>query len=703
MVDILTSSTGLRLDKAVKERYTVIAFHTLVTLYQTQDSVKLKSQSALMDFQNLLQKVMKSGDKRSNMMALMGLSSVNPNAADRSRFGSLLSDLLMTPGGLSDLMDCIISTMDSDTLEVAQRNSFLKVLTAIPGGRVPQDYYNFIFSEAALVLSEEATSTESYSLRKALVSALVVKLVDMRPSLGRKSVLKMLEPLVRSKPTSNVVDFDSRPIVSTDHDLSRCLSAIANLLTFGDPSEEFALSLLNVFRSVFMIWQTEEALTDKISDQTFDIIRSILTLSPLDHSVSTIFDLVVGSSSNVIGCRSSTGAVHFVLVETPRYVQIAKLIALVEKLESQDIKREIFTKSFENYQEYLTKPRFLRFVQALLTSFDSVLYGSPLNAFAFAKTILLSGQKDEKTSALALSILYLLLSDSQAKDTLPQKDITELLILVQAFCNSDSDELRELAIALSQLSSNSIRSPNTIKSQSSDRFQVALNELKDPIIPIRAHGIKLLQNMIDEKDAFVEKAMEVVMEILVQILSDMDSFIYLNGVKCLASAVVSYPSQVLSRVLALYSDPTLSLDVRLRIGEALMQSIRKLGEAFAKYADTVCCSIFQLMEIDKDILPSCFSLLSYVSDVSPVSLGPSFTWLLQYVKDLFVFDASLPNRRAAANFLYSISVKVHDIKTLLPGGSVKELMRMLKQIYELDKDDACRHYAERGLQSLQIV
>ncbi|CEH11927.1 Uncharacterized conserved protein [Ceraceosorus bombacis] len=119
-------------------------------------------------------------------------------------------------------------------------------------------------------------------------------------------------------------------------------------------------------------------------------------------------------------------------------------------------------------------------------------------------------------------------------------------------------------------------------------YNKALRLLQDPIVPVRAHGLTVLGDLVREADGVRMEAALVpaLLDILIQIVQDEESFLYLNAIKVLAALARrrDSDSRTLGRLVDVYvgaiSPRSLSmhaseLDKRLRVGEALLLVIKQ--------------------------------------------------------------------------------------------------------------------------------
>lgn len=228
------------------------------------------------------------------------------------------------------------------------------------------------------------------------------------------------------------------------------------------------------------------------------------------------------------------------------------------------------------------------------------------------------GQEDEETErnetvVMALSLLSVLISQPGTKLT----DVDERLIqtlhpplqYISSEPGIDSD-LSSLATNIASLLT--LHEPATGVSADPSRgelekesYVLALSYLRDPLIPVRAHGLHLLRLLIMTRAAVVDVVGT--MRLLIGMLKDGDSFVYLNVVKCLSALTERHSKTVTRMLVESYVDDVnvlgsedgggrLGLDERLRIGEALLVTVQRLGGALVgETADVICESMLGII------------------------------------------------------------------------------------------------------------
>ncbi|KAI5893359.1 ARM repeat-containing protein [Schizophyllum commune H4-8] len=260
----------------------------------------------------------------------------------------------------------------------------------------------------------------------------------------------------------------------------------------------------------------------------------------------------------------------------------------------------------------------------------------------------------------------LLLSILEANEDLSARTdpiLNDIFVLLEPLSMTGSDAIRPLArearvVMTARLASTSGASTSSKSSKKGDAedaqetYQKALKLLQDPIMPVRAHGLLLLRQLVspgggkrttgvDARAPTIDRALlPAILSIFLQCVQDDDSYLYLNALQGLAAMVDSFGKEVLRGLLNDYSGKldglqtsTMTqqdLDVRIRVGEALGLVIKRCGEALGIYVDMLVPVLFSMVR--SAYLPTTLrtSALSLLGDcVHTYALA-----MLPYVPDL---------------------------------------------------------------------
>lgn len=209
-----------------------------------------------------------------------------------------------------------------------------------------------------------------------------------------------------------------------------------------------------------------------------------------------------------------------------------------------------------------------------------------------------------------------LANDNLSARTMPV--LNEIFSLLEPLARNGSSSLRSLSreariVMTARLASTSV--PRRISAEegeenAQDVYQKALKLLQDPILPVRAHGLLLLRQLVSStpaKSTREAKRMDPalvpgILSIFLQSIQDDDSYMFLNAVQGLAAMVDAFGKEVLKGLVKEYSRGLDSLgggnltqqdlDIRIRVGEALGIIIKQCGETLGAYGAYLCCFIF---------------------------------------------------------------------------------------------------------------
>lgn len=218
-------------------------------------------------------------------------------------------------------------------------------------------------------------------------------------------------------------------------------------------------------------------------------------------------------------------------------------------------------------------------------------------------------EQEERDDELVVTALQLFLSLLEGHPELSPRTTPMLHVLrdkIERLRDFPSTEIRALSqevvlvlTARAQQASGPAMAPDRPKYM--DIYQEALQYLQDPIIPVRAHGLHLLSQLVSKDtrthsacygDVLDPALVPAIFDLLVDAIQDEESFLYLNAVKALAQMATHWRERTLAPLIALYvgGDKTDSgltralqygqqltqreTDKRLRIGEALVQVLQ---------------------------------------------------------------------------------------------------------------------------------
>ncbi|KAG1686328.1 Transport and Golgi organization protein 6 [Nymphon striatum] len=238
-------------------------------------------------------------------------------------------------------------------------------------------------------------------------------------------------------------------------------------------------------------------------------------------------------------------------------------------------------------------------------------------------------------------------------------------------------------------------------------FEKAWHDLSDPLLPVRGHGLLALANLISAKDSQTLQNKQKIRIIFQENLSNEDSYIYLAAIQGLVALCNIYPDEVIhhltSEFVELESDER-SVEVKMKVGEALVKASRNIGQLMPKYRDILLNAFFTgLKSSVAHIRASCLSNIGEICKLLCFSLGPRLQELLLCLRCAISETEECEVRRAAVLVITLIfqGCGVHTLKVL--EQDIKDIYRVLKFIHQIDKDDVVRLHAQVALEELNKI
>ncbi|CEG84594.1 hypothetical protein RMATCC62417_18370 [Rhizopus microsporus] len=169
----------------------------------------------------------------------------------------------------------------------------------------------------------------------------------------------------------------------------------------------------------------------------------------------------------------------------------------------------------------------------------------------------------------------------------------------------------------------------------------------------------------------------------------------------------AYGNDIIKKLGDIYKDKNQKLDNRLRIGEALLQTVQRCGDALGKYIDTLFSPLEVVLERrdeDSHLRVSALSVLGMACQICPVALYGQTPELVQWVLNILDFEKNSEVRRAATVLILSLFRGLAQ-QTLYeyPTESLRRTYRTLRYIEETDPDELTRYQARVALSDLDTI
>lgn len=203
----------------------------------------------------------------------------------------------------------------------------------------------------------------------------------------------------------------------------------------------------------------------------------------------------------------------------------------------------------------------------------------------------------------------------------------------------------------------------------------AMINLSDPMVPIKAHGLVQLRQLVETKSSVIQ--LDKVLQLHLQYLKSSDPFIYMNATKGLVSLLELEPTTTMDVLLQFYENKNgkNKLDDILKVGEVFINYIQFENELFeGKYAnlliDTCLSKIRRYKELDNRIRMSSMSILGVCLQVNAAGVQSRIAEMVDCAIGILQLETdSTPTNSGEHSFVMRRSA-VHLIHDLINSTGI---------------------------------
>jgi len=248
-------------------------------------------------------------------------------------------------------------------------------------------------------------------------------------------------------------------------------------------------------------------------------------------------------------------------------------------------------------------------------------------------------------------------------------------------------------------------------------YESALFDVSDPLVPVQGHGLIALARLLEDKDAETLENLEKVRLLFQANLEDSDTYLYLASIRGLVIVARHSPDQVLevlTREFALAGERKMEkseeedeeekeVKVRIKVGEALVQITRELGEVAPKYKTLLLNSFFSVAnDPDSLVRASGLSLLGEICKLLRFSLGNMTAELLNHLAAC-ARDQEVEVRAAAVMVLTMVLQGLGRDTLKVLHHHLRDIYRALKVLNGVEKEETVLCHVGLALEEIDNV
>ncbi|KAK5823500.1 hypothetical protein F5H01DRAFT_273596, partial [Linnemannia elongata] len=598
-------------------------------LQQKEESAKL--------FHDLFWNTEASRSLESLTAILSSASPTHPTPAwIKSVSGRFLSQILLRPGGVRVVLEYMQGA--GDTVKLDQLERVAKLVTSVPDQMSSvHEYYHTICPELLEILEMDLKAQQLIQTTTFVVN----KLLSKNPAVGQVEIVaKEVEPLWKVVTIEEadetcgdnvgVIGAASSldPIVASEYDVVKAVMFLYTFLVGNEPSPPLFKAFLGqaslgLYQLYEFLSQVRSVLREKAKEilivymrildpkETIEVLKSIVMRRRVPMgSVGESYYAPGPTGGAVLRRRRS----QHVNAATQLELDVDVFLDFLSEVETSTNEGEILGDLMLTTLQLILSmtqklgPSIMKKVTQIISLANNILehQGTVVSKDEDEKDDTMEEDTDEadmEILSLVLTLLSAILTENEHLSHQDRHLLALTLVHLKQLVDHPLIEIRRIAHDLqtlipTRLSNDSALGVDTHKKSEMEiemeKYASALAALQDSLLPVRAHGLHILREMILAKSIVLtratggdgaERELDHALDIFVQHVQEPDSFIYLNAVKGLAALTDAHGPQILKKLMKIYSNENgrQTLETRLRVGEALVQTVQRCGEALGGY------------------------------------------------------------------------------------------------------------------------
>eukprot|EP01125_Pyxidicula_operculata_P000117 TRINITY_DN1016_c1_g1_i2.p1 TRINITY_DN1016_c1_g1~~TRINITY_DN1016_c1_g1_i2.p1 ORF type:complete len:1052 (+),score=239.37 TRINITY_DN1016_c1_g1_i2:468-3623(+) len=365
---------------------------------------------------------------------------------------------------------------------------------------------------------------------------------------------------------------------------------------------------------------------------------------------------------------------------------------------------------------------------------------------------------DEEVVHIAMSILLTVLKEGQMKLKKEEEILVfDMLNRIEQLKLSTSSGSSEMIIEIATELHTTITSRdacwrvkedeenqvnNTKSSKDEEEVMKKIySELKDPLLPVRAHALISLRKFILSKNKYVTDHLEDIVNTLQQQLQDDDSYVYLGAIQALNAIGDIAIHQVLPRIREVFLNIDTnatqqqkpiqqqqkqqqqrkggySNDIRMKIGEVLQKITQRLGELVPHHAQSLFSIYFAGIQdySSPDIQASSLSNLSQLCELLlDYGIQPFLEEIIVVVTNVLNRSTTVWKERKLSEEMQNQTISEYIVHraalvvivyllnstgstfAIIGSHHLQSLYDLLKRVRSTHPDEVCREHAHDAI------
>lgn len=650
------------------------------------------------------------------------------------RYQAFLSERLTSitvhrENGVMSLIDFVVGIRDDEDVNIDKFNNVNRILIAKPKDMTSVEYFTKLFNQIYEIL---------VFINRPVMSSVVVNFIRVLYSKNKRIIHDFLFKKIWNILSPDTSNFKQGETVVEAKELNDAINVLISLTKETSPeflNELFSKIILNLWAYMFYLKKKKLEYYSIISN----IMVSFFTItSNNDFLENTLLNLIKSGGDD---WKFETNLENK-LSSIVKSSILDKNLSSEEIFDDLDIGLEIIVELFKNLNNDIVRTQFLtvlnrwiskqnndnlldqenpfiilidlKFLEKINDQFRDALLNKPEDVLLVVRNLLTtrstqnslkkeetneevdSDDEDEDDEDIAnpgnLNILLELLSAiisetnpielTRHKHTL--KEISQILIKFSSdkHCQALHKRIEDF---LSD-EKHTVNNGDDEKTKDKELLEKAITSMNDPLIPIRAHGLYLLRQLIVKRSPVI--SLDFVIELHIVQLHDSEPFIYMNVIKSLSELIEFDKDATVDFLCDFYTKKEEKLDDKLKIGEVILNFISKTGELFTgPLADKLVAKtlgVIQNFEEDNRLRMSAMSLIGQALRTNAIGLE-------KFIKDALDCSIGILELEKEVIMKRSAVVLISDLISfggldIVPRGYGEKLKTVLSYV-KVNADD----------------
>jgi hypothetical protein len=233
-------------------------------------------------------------------------------------------------------------------------------------------------------------------------------------------------------------------------------------------------------------------------------------------------------------------------------------------------------------------------------------------------------------------------------------------------------------------------------------FDRIVRDLADPLLPVRAHALIGLRELVLARDGATIAKFDRVLDLFAGQMGSEDSYLYLGAIQGLAALGDVAAARTIPFLLKDFHNPKLAVETRLKVGEALVTIAQRCGEMLPVYAPVLMDGFLRgIQDSNADVRVSSLANVGACCEILGWSIQAYIHEVILAVLSVLMSEKDLIVRRAGI-LVFALLIRGLGTERFLKltRGQTSQMITRLNILADGDQDEVVKLQARQALEEL---